>query len=48
MKGFVKKREACAIALQQGYAWARQTTRIEDKAYSFLSIFGFNMHILYG
>jgi hypothetical protein len=47
-KGFVKNRETCAIALQQGYAWTRQTARTEDKAYSFLSILGFNVHIFYG
>lgn len=39
-----------AVSVAQRMAWAakRQTTRVEDKAYSLLGIFGVNMPTIYG
>ncbi|EXF77987.1 HET domain-containing protein [Colletotrichum fioriniae PJ7] len=39
----------CAkIAMRMSWAARRQTTRVEDRAYSLLGIFGVNMPLLYG
>jgi hypothetical protein len=44
------KRPLSAISVAQRMSWAanRQTTRVEDQAYSLLGIFGINMPTIYG
>jgi hypothetical protein len=39
---------SCSIACRMSWAAKRKTTRIEDKAYCLLGIFGVNMPLLYG
>jgi hypothetical protein len=43
-----RNRRACSIARKMTWAANRQTTRIEDVAYSLLGIFDVNMPLLYG
>ena len=38
----------CSVAQRMSWAAKRETTRIEDRAYSLLGIFGVNMTMLYG
>ncbi|KAI8649781.1 HET domain-containing protein [Fusarium keratoplasticum] len=40
--------ETASIAQRMSWAWDRQTTRIEDRAYCLMGIFGINMPLLYG
>ncbi|RYP13745.1 hypothetical protein DL767_010590 [Monosporascus sp. MG133] len=40
--------EAASIAQRMSWAAARETTRIEDRAYCLMGIFGINMPLLYG
>ncbi|KAG7284528.1 hypothetical protein NEMBOFW57_010903 [Staphylotrichum longicolle] len=46
--GEVGALQACNVAQKMSWASGRQTTRIEDEAYSLLGIFGINMPMLYG
>jgi hypothetical protein len=43
-----KNRRYCSVARKMTWAAKRQTTRIEDVAYSLLGIFDINMPLLYG
>jgi hypothetical protein len=43
-----RNRRACSVAKKMTWAANRQTTRIEDVAYSLLGIFDVNMPLLYG
>jgi len=43
-----RNRRACSVARKMTWAANRQTTRIEDVAYSLLGIFDVNMPLLYG
>lgn len=38
----------CNVAQRMSWASARETTRVEDKAYSLLGLFGVNMPMIYG
>lgn len=40
--------KTCSIATRMSWASRRETTRMEDLAYSLLGIFGVNMPLLYG
>ncbi|PYI09405.1 hypothetical protein BO78DRAFT_277654, partial [Aspergillus sclerotiicarbonarius CBS 121057] len=40
--------ETASVAQRMSWAARRQTTRIEDRAYSLLGIFGINMPLIYG
>lgn len=42
------RRKFCSVARKMSWAAGRQTTLIEDTAYSLLGIFGVNMPLLYG
>jgi len=39
---------SCSIANRMSWAAERETTRVEDRAYSLLGVFGVNMPLLYG
>lgn len=39
---------SCNVAVRMSWASRRETTRIEDEAYSLLGLFGVNMPLLYG
>ncbi|KAH3961009.1 hypothetical protein HBI24_215440 [Parastagonospora nodorum] len=39
---------SCSVANRMSWAAERETTRVEDRAYSLLGIFGVNMPLLYG
>ncbi|KAI1790889.1 heterokaryon incompatibility protein-domain-containing protein [Ganoderma leucocontextum] len=43
-----KSLDSASVAQRMSWAAARQTTRVEDQAYSLLGIFGINMPTLYG
>ncbi|KAK4182403.1 putative vegetative incompatibility protein HET-E-1 [Podospora australis] len=45
LEGFLDK---CSVAQRFSWAAHRQTTRIEDQAYSLMGLFGVNMPMLYG
>ncbi|KAJ2894663.1 hypothetical protein MKZ38_007321 [Zalerion maritima] len=40
--------DKCSVAMRMSWASSRQTTRLEDWAYSLLGIFGVNMPLIYG
>ena len=40
--------ESCSVACRMSWAARRETSRIEDEAYSLLGLFGINMPLLYG
>lgn len=43
-----KSPSTCTVAVRMSWAAHRETTRIEDEAYSLLGLFGVNMPLLYG
>jgi hypothetical protein len=47
-RGFHAERFRTSIAQKMSWAAGRSTTRLEDRAYSLLGIFGVNMPLLYG
>ena len=40
--------ECASVAQRMSWASGRKTTRVEDRAYCLMGIFGFNMPMLYG
>lgn len=46
--GWRRNPRDCSIAQRMSWAASRRTTRVEDRAYSLLGLFGVNMPILYG
>jgi hypothetical protein len=48
LSGSTKNIHALSVAQKMSWAWSRQTTREEDRAYCLLGIFNINMPLIYG